>query len=97
MAILCLSDLPMIGSALTQERVKVLPMLTIYRRHIKTCSHRSEGRKYRRCHCPIWVDGFLDGQQIRKALRDPDRHNSVRDWQKAQDTVREWEADNKIT
>jgi integrase len=43
------------------------------------------------------VDGFLDGLEIRKALRDPDRHDSVRDWQEAQNIVREWEAENKIT
>ena len=60
-------------------------MLTIYRRHRKDCEHRSEGRKYRRCRCPIWVDGFLAGQEVRKSL-------DVADWQKAQDIVREMEA-----
>lgn len=60
-------------------------MLTIYRRHRKDCEHRSEGRKYRRCRCPIWVDGFLAGREIRKSL-------DTADWQKAQDKVREWEA-----
>jgi integrase/recombinase XerD len=60
-------------------------MLTIYRRHRKDCSHRTEGRAYRRCQCPIWVDGMLGGQEVRKSL-------AMRDWQKAQDHVREWEA-----
>lgn len=60
-------------------------MLTIYRRHRKECEHKSEGRKYRRCRCPIWVDGFLDGREIRKSL-------DMADWQKAQDEVRQWEA-----
>ena len=60
-------------------------MLTTYRRHRKDCKHRSEGRKYRRCRCPIWVDGFLAGQEIRKSL-------DTADWQKAQDDVREMEA-----
>src|ERR1700690_167916 len=60
-------------------------MLTMYRRHLKDCTHRSEGRKYRRCRCPIWVDGFLGGQDIRKSLE-------TAHWQKAQDFVREWEA-----
>ena len=60
-------------------------MLTIYRRHRKDCAHRSEGRKYLRCRCPIWVDGFLAGREIRKSL-------DTADWQKAQDKVREWEA-----
>jgi site-specific recombinase XerD len=60
-------------------------MLTIYRRHRKECEHRSEGRKYRRCRCPIWVDGFLAGREIRKSL-------NTADWQRAQDVVREMEA-----
>lgn len=60
-------------------------MLTIYRRHRKDCSHRNQGRKYRRCRCPIWVDGSLAGQEIRKSL-------DMADWQKAQDAVRVWEA-----
>ncbi len=60
-------------------------MLTIYRRHRKGCEHRNKGRKYRRCRCPIWVDGFLAGQEIRKSL-------GMAGWQKAQDVVREMEA-----
>jgi integrase len=59
-------------------------MLTIYRRHQRDCEHWREGRKYRRCRCPIWVDGYLNGQEIRQSLR-------TCDWQKAQETVREWE------
>jgi integrase/recombinase XerD len=41
-------------------------MLTIYRRHLKSCSHTS--RSYRRCPCPIWVQGTLRGETIRRAL-----------------------------
>ena len=58
-------------------------MLTIYRRHLKTCDHRNEGRAYRRCKCPIWVDGFLGGQEIRASLK-------LRDWEKASTQVLEW-------
>jgi integrase len=65
-------------------------MLTIYRRHRKECSHRKDGRAYRRCHCPIWVDGFLADAEMRKSL-------GTRDWQKAQDTIRQWEADGQRT
>jgi len=64
-------------------------MLITYRRHKLACKHRGEGREYRRCQCPIWVDGSLAGQEIRKSLNE-------RDWQKAQDTVREWEAEKEI-
>src|SRR5215472_6357974 len=62
-----------------------MAMLTTYKRHLKNCEHRSEGRKYRRCRCPIWVDGFLEGREIRKSL-------DTANWEKAQDIVREMEA-----
>jgi integrase/recombinase XerD len=64
-------------------------MLTIYRRHRKDCSHRKQGRKYRRCRCPIWVDGFLGDREIRRAT-------GIRDWEKAQARVREWEAEGQL-
>ena len=41
-------------------------MLQIYRRHLKSCSHTS--RSYRRCPCPIWVQGTLGGETIRRAM-----------------------------
>ncbi len=75
-------------------------MLTIYRRHLKACDHRSEGREYRRCRCPIWVDGFLGDEEIRKALRDPhdtSGRTKVRDWQRATEIIYEWEAAGQIT
>jgi integrase len=61
-------------------------MLTIYRRHKKNCEHRNEGRKYRRCRCPIWVDGSIAGNQFRKSL-------DIVDWQKAHDKIMAWESD----
>lgn len=60
-------------------------MLTIYRRHVKGCAHKDDGRKYRRCRCPIWVDGMLAGVEIRESL-------GLANWEKAQERVREWEA-----
>jgi integrase/recombinase XerD len=63
-------------------------MLTTYRRHLQTCDHRAKGRKYRHCKCPVWADGFLAGRELRKAL-------GTRNWQKAQDVIREWEAEGK--
>ena len=66
-------------------------MLTIYRRHRRNCKHRAKGRKHRHCQCPIWVDGVIGGREIRESLK-------LRDWQRAQDTIREWEAeDRRIT
>lgn len=64
-------------------------MLTIYRRHLTSCAHRAEGREYRRCKCPLWVDGTVGQREIRESLH-------LRDWQKAQETIREWEAQGEI-
>jgi len=63
-------------------------MLTIYRRHRKDCKQRTKGRKYRHCQCPIWVDGALGGKEMRESLK-------LRDWRRAQDLIREWEAENR--
>jgi integrase/recombinase XerD len=65
-------------------------MLTIYRRHRKNCKQRARGRRHRHCQCPIWVDGTLGGKDLRESLK-------VRDWQRAQDLIREWEAENRRT
>lgn len=65
-------------------------MLTIYRRHRKNCKQRAKGRKYRHCQCPIWVDGVLGGEEIRESLK-------LRAWQRAQEVIREWEAENRRT
>jgi len=63
-------------------------VLTIYRGHVKGCEHRDEGR--RRCRCPIWVDGFLNGVGFRESL-------DLRDWEKAQQRIRKWEAEGRVT
>jgi integrase/recombinase XerD len=66
-------------------------MLTIYRRHLKDCTHRDEGRGYRDCRCPIWVDGFLRKEgEIRRSLK-------TRSWTRANTTLHEWEAAEEIT
>jgi integrase/recombinase XerD len=59
-------------------------MITIYRRHLKSCDHRGEGREYRRCHCPVWADGFLGKDELRESLK-------TRNWQKASEKILEWE------
>ena len=63
-------------------------MLTIYRRHRKACEHRDKGRAHRLCQCPIWVDGFLGGTELRESL-------NLRDWHRAQEMIREWEAEDR--
>lgn len=44
-------------------------MLTPYQRHKEVCPHRAEGRAYRRCSCPIWVDGVFESTDIRRSLK----------------------------
>src|SRR5437867_3932881 len=62
-------------------------MLTIYRRHLKACPHRS--RKHRRCKCPIWVAGTLAGEPVKRSL-------DLTAWEAAQDKVRLWESRGRI-
>lgn len=31
--------------------------LALYRRHSRTCPHRSKGRRWTRCNCPVWAQG----------------------------------------
>jgi integrase/recombinase XerD len=52
-------------------------MLWAYRRHEKGCSHRTEGRKYSRCGCPLWVDGRLNGIRVHKSLGTRDRETAL--------------------
>lgn len=65
-------------------------MLKNHRRHLKSCQHQADGRDYRRCRCPIHVDGFLQGKRIRQSLK-------TRNWEQAQETIRDWEIDRTIT
>jgi integrase len=58
-------------------------MLTIYRRHRSKC--KSTARKAK-CFCPIWVQGILRGESIRKAL-------DLTNWEAANKLVRDWEVD----
>jgi hypothetical protein len=60
-------------------------VLTLYRRRLTNCPHRLEGRKYRRCKCPLWVQGTLAGETVRKAL-------DLANWEAGQDLIREWES-----
>src|ERR1700722_5704375 len=57
-------------------------MLHIYRRHLTGC-----GKKKRQssCSCPIWVQGRLHGEKMRKSL-------GIRNWDSAQKIVRDMEA-----
>ncbi len=62
-------------------------MLTLYRRHQSPC--RFTTRRHHNCNCPIWVQGSLRGESIRRGL-------NLRSWSAATDLVRDWEAAGEI-
>ena len=62
-------------------------MLQLYRRHVRSCPQSS--RRARRCRCPLWVQGTLGGERIRRAL-------DLSSWEAGTDLVRGWEASGKI-
>jgi len=61
-------------------------MLTVYRRHATKCKYESMSEK--RCHCPLWVNGTIDGKLIRLSLK-------TSQTLVGQKKVREWEAAGK--
>src|SRR6476661_7722184 len=64
-------------------------MLTIYRRHTRDCQHKSEGRAYRRCKCPVWADGFAGKTEVRKSL-------GTADWNKALEIINQWQTEKAV-
>jgi site-specific recombinase XerD len=64
-------------------------MLTLFRRHLTNCPQRPLGRKYRRCRCPISVEGTLGGAKVRRAL-------DLTSWEAASEQVRGWEASGSV-
>lgn len=58
-------------------------MLTIYRRHRAGCKYKARRAK---CFCPIWAQGILNGEKIRRSL-------DLTSWEAASKLVRDWEAE----
>jgi integrase/recombinase XerD len=59
----------------------------LFRSHEKDCPHRNEGRTYKKCRCPIWLDHSYAGKRIYRSL-------GTRNWQEAEDVLREWETED---
>jgi len=57
-------------------------VVTIYRRHQAACKFTS--RKKRGCRCPIWAEGTVHGQKVRRSL-------DLSNWEAAVRLTREWE------
>ena len=62
-------------------------MLFLYKRHTRQCGHRS--RTYRKCKCPIWVQGIVDDIPVRKSL-------GLISWDRADEKRRELEEGEHI-
>jgi integrase len=58
-------------------------MLNLYRRHRANC--KSSARRAK-CSCPIWVQGVLRGENIRKSL-------DLTNWEAASRLIRDWEVE----
>src|ERR1700678_3573534 len=43
-------------------------MLFVYSRHTSQCNHKGD-LKYRRCRCPKWMDGYIDGKRARQSAQ----------------------------
>jgi integrase/recombinase XerD len=59
-------------------------MLTLYRRHLKRCSKTGE-RYWKRCSCPMWVEGTVSGSYLRRSLH-------TGSWERAQGLAQQIEA-----
>jgi site-specific recombinase XerD len=61
-------------------------VFTLYRRHARRCSHAAKGVNYTRCDCPVWCEGRIDGQRIRRSLH-------ARSWSSAERNLAQIEED----
>jgi len=55
-------------------------MLFVNARHTRECNHKDDP-KYRRCRCPKWIDGYVDGKRARQSAQ-------TRSWENAEHKVR---------
>jgi len=62
-------------------------MLRLYRRHRRTCGQKSE--RYRRCACPIYVEGTLCGEHVRKSM-------DLTSWMAATDLLAKWNESGEV-
>ena len=59
-------------------------MLTLYRRHLKVCPKASD-RYWKRCSCPMWVEGTVADSYLRRSLK-------THSWERAQALAQKIEA-----
>jgi integrase/recombinase XerD len=63
--------------------------LALYRRHLSDCQHRQKGNRWTRCQCPIWVQGSIGGEAVRRSL-------NTTNWTAATTTVQGWQVSGQV-
>ena len=63
-------------------------MISLYRRHSQDCGQTS--RRYRRCDCPVWLEGTVGGKYQRQSLK-------TRSWTRATKLAREIEEGSTLS
>jgi integrase/recombinase XerD len=58
----------------------------LYRRHVQSCPHRSQGQRHWTCKCPLWVRGSIENRMVRQST-------GLTDWDTARDLIRKWESE----
>src|SRR6266446_2738906 len=56
------------AESISTDGKAVQTVLTIFRRHSRSCPGRSKGREWCKCHCRINLEGYLGEQYIRQSL-----------------------------
>jgi integrase/recombinase XerD len=65
-------------------------MWRLYRRHLKRCPYARRGQRHWTCHCPIWVDGRVDGRRVRTST-------NLIDWERAKTLLPGWEQAGRVS
>jgi integrase/recombinase XerD len=63
--------------------------LALYRRHLGSCAHIAKGNQWTRCQCPIWVQGSIGGETIRRSM-------NTANWTAASTSVHQWQSSGRI-
>lgn len=63
--------------------------LALYRRHLRECQHLPKGNSWTRCQCPIWVQGSIGGEAVRRSL-------NTNNWTAATATVQGWQISGQV-
>lgn len=63
--------------------------LALYRRHLSDCPHGGKGNRWTRCQCPIWVQGSIGGEAVRRSM-------NTANWTAASTSVHQWQASGRI-